>query len=66
MEIYYSSGLALMVGALLILLVILHKVRRVHLMLYALENQLASRSDNIFRQFEALLGLYIELTLRKS
>jgi len=51
---------------LLLLLYSLHKLRRAHLLLYDIRDQ--SRQDNIslFRQLEALQGLYAELGLKAS
>lgn len=58
----------LIVNALILLLLVysLHKLRQAHLLLYAIRDQ--SRTDNasLFRQLEALQGLYAELDLKIS
>lgn len=43
------------------LAVIYHKIRRIHLMLYAMEDRTAERIDNLYSQLEALLALYHDL-----
>ena len=53
--------LMIAVVALGFLAVIYHKVRRIHLMLYAIEDRTAERIDNLYSEFEALLGLYHDL-----
>lgn len=51
---------------LLLMLYTLHKLRKAHLLLFAMRDQ--SRQDNasLFRQLEALQGLYAELDLKVS
>lgn len=44
----------------------LYKVRAAHLMLYEVGGQVRSGTDDLFRQLEALQGLYVELGLTKS
>ena len=44
----------------------LYKVRAAHLLLYDVSGQLRRGSDDLFRQLEALQGLYVELGLTKS
>lgn len=44
----------------------LYKVRAAHLMLYEVSGQMRRGSDDLFRQLEALQGLYVELGLTKS
>ena len=51
---------------LLLLAYVLHKLRRAHLMLYALRDQSRQDSAGLFRQLEALQGLYAELDLKNS
>jgi predicted O-methyltransferase YrrM len=57
---------ALLMLLLLIGAVALHKVRRVHLMLFAMRDQAQRDSDNLYHQLALLLGLYRELDLDKS
>lgn len=58
---------AVVLGVLLFLcLYILHKVRAVHLMLYRSSGQIATETAAMYRQTEALQGLYIDLGLTKS
>lgn len=51
----------ILVGILILILLTFHKVRRIHLMLYAVKEETSARIDNHFAQFEALLALYYEL-----
>lgn len=44
----------------------LHKVRRVHLLLHESRDQSRQDAGSLFRQMEALQGLYLDLGLRKS
>lgn len=44
----------------------LYKVRNMHVMLYGIKEQFAPVADNLFRQMEALHGLYRDLELQKS
>jgi predicted O-methyltransferase YrrM len=44
----------------------LHKVRRVHLLLHDVRDQTRHDTAGLFRQMEALHGLYVELGLKKS
>ena len=44
----------------------LHKVRRVHLMIYGFSDKIGTSSDNVFRQLEALHALYAELDLKRA
>lgn len=44
----------------------LHKLRRVHVLLYDLRDQTRNDQTGLFRQLEALQGLYIELDLKHS
>ncbi|WP_295991383.1 class I SAM-dependent methyltransferase [Rugamonas sp.] len=43
-----------------------HKVRRVHLMMYDLGNNIVQENAGLYRQIEALRGLELELDLKKS
>ena len=61
----------MLTNALLLLLLLigafaLHKVRRVHLMLFAMRDQARNDSDNLYQQLAQLLGLYRELDFDKS
>lgn len=58
----------LVVSALILLLLVylLHKVRHAHLLLYQMGDQSRRGQDSLFRQLEALHGLYAELDLRGS
>ncbi len=57
----------LLTGAVLALVCYtLYKVRAAHLMLYEVGGQVRSAADDLFRQLEALQGLYVELDLTKS
>jgi len=51
---------------LLMLLYIFYKLRAAHLLLYDLRDQSRSDHTSLFRQLEALQGLYAELGLRNS
>lgn len=59
------AGVATMLG-LPLLLYVLHKVRHIHLLLYQLKDQSHHDAAVLFRQMEALQGLYVELGLRVS
>lgn len=52
--------------ALACLMLVLHKVRRVHGMLYTLGSDQRQQQSNLFRQLEALQGLYAELQFQHS
>lgn len=54
---------ALLVGNLLLLAFVLHKVRRVHLMQFESQRVEETRLDNLYAQFEALLALQRDLDL---
>jgi hypothetical protein len=59
----------LYIGAALLLsvsLYILHKLRLVHLLLHDVRDRSAGDGAALFRQLEALQGLYVELNLKKS
>lgn len=56
----------LLVAVLAAALYTLHKVRRVHIMLYQMQNRSRQNLDDLFHQIEALHGLYIDLELKKS
>jgi predicted O-methyltransferase YrrM len=58
--------LLFLVAVLVATLYTLHKVRRVHLMLYELQNRSRQDLDDLFHQIEALQGLYVDLKLDKS
>ena len=49
-----------------VLLYVLHKVRRVHLMMYGLSDKIGTSSDTVYRQLEALHALYAELDLKRA
>lgn len=57
-----------MIAALLLLvgLAVLHKLRRVHLLLHELGERSGHDTAALFRQVEALQGLYVDLDLRHS
>lgn len=50
----------------LLLLYLLHKLRRVHLLLHDVRDHVRGGDDRLFRQLEALLGLHAELQLEHS
>lgn len=52
--------------AVLLILYTLHKVRRVHLMMYGLSDKIAAGSDALYRQLEALHALSAELDLTRA
>ncbi|PWF47648.1 class I SAM-dependent methyltransferase [Massilia glaciei] len=56
----------LIVSLLVICMRILHKLRNVHLLLYSSRGQAQTDTAAVFRQFEALIGLYHDLGLSKS
>lgn len=58
--------LLFLVAILVATLYALHKVRRVHLMLYELQHRSRHDLDDLFHQLEALQGLYLDLGLSKS
>jgi predicted O-methyltransferase YrrM len=68
----YAIGLAFLalfsavMAILLLALVLLHKLRNVHLLLYRMLHRAAGEHDGQFRQLEALHGLYVELNLKRS
>ena len=47
-------------------LYVLHKLRSVHLLVHALKDQARADSTTLFRQLEALQGLYVDLGLTHS
>ena len=49
-----------------LLLYVLHKVRRVHLMTYRLSDEIKAQSDTVYRQLEALHALYAELDVKRA
>lgn len=51
---------------LLLIVYLLHKIRRVHLMLFQMRSQNDRSIDNIFRQAESLLALYKDLGFSQS
>ncbi|HEX8406046.1 MAG TPA: class I SAM-dependent methyltransferase [Duganella sp.] len=59
----YSAGTLTL---LLLALYILHKLRLVHILLYDVKDQTHQDTTGLFRQMEALQGLYVELDLRRS
>jgi predicted O-methyltransferase YrrM len=60
--VYFAATLLVFVLS----LYILHKVRLVHLLLHDVRDQTSHDSVGLFRQMEALQGLYVELDLKKS
>ena len=54
------------ISILLIVLVVLWKVRKIHLHLYSLEGFIDKNKDTLFAQVEALIGLYYDLKFSKS
>ena len=53
-------------GVLIPQLFLIHKVRRVNKILYQIDKESTKRTDNIFRQLEALEGIYVDLQLKRS
>lgn len=47
-------------------ILILIKVRKIHLWSYTVESNIIDKSENVLSQIEALLGLYADLALEKS
>ncbi len=60
------TSLLLICASLLLCAYTLHKVRLVHLLLYELRDLSRQQPANLYRQLEALQGLYRELGLEKS
>ncbi len=58
--------LAVTLAMLAVALYTLHKVRRIHLMLYAAQSQAERLSDTSFQQLQALLALHLDLGLTRS
>jgi predicted O-methyltransferase YrrM len=56
-----ATSLGLLLG-----LYVLHKVRKVHLLLFQMKDQSHHDTTMLFRQMEALQGLYVELGLQSS
>lgn len=55
------------IGVLLLLCAyILHKVRNMHLLVHALRDDARQQNSSLFRQLEALQGLYVSLGLRRA
>jgi predicted O-methyltransferase YrrM len=61
-----TAIMAVLFAAVLVLLLIAHKVRRVHLMLFEMRASCTSEVRGTFTQSEALLGLYLELGFEKG
>jgi hypothetical protein len=59
-------ALMLAAGILVVSLYALHKIRNMHLMMYAMKDQVQAESASLFRQLEALHGLYIDLGFKRS
>lgn len=63
----YNVSLQLAVGAgVLLCAYLLHKVRRMHLLLFDIKDQTRQDTAGLFRQMAALQALYVELKLEKS
>jgi len=60
------TSLLLTVAIAVLSVLMLHKVRAMHLMLYAQQDSPRREAERLFRQTEALQGLYAELGLAKS
>ena len=60
------ASLLLIISTAAICLLMLHKVRSMHLMLYAQQDGPRREAELLFQQTEALQGLYAELGLEKS
>ncbi|SFU46387.1 class I SAM-dependent methyltransferase [Nitrosospira multiformis] len=58
--------LLLLIAVLAVGLYALHKIRRVHIMLYEIPARSSQDMNDLFLQIEALHGLYIDLGLQKS
>lgn len=57
----------LLLGAIVALLAFaIHKLRRVHIKLFALDDSVTRRLEQTFRQVEALYGLYVDLRIDSS
>lgn len=56
----------ILVLVLVLLLYLLHKLRRVHLLLHDMRDGVRQGQEAQFRQLEALQGLYVELDLERS
>lgn len=56
----------LIVGVIFFLLIIMRKVRKIHLWSYTVESNIINKTENVLSQIEALLGLYADLELDKS
>jgi predicted O-methyltransferase YrrM len=54
------------IGVLLLCVYILHKVRSMHLLVHALKDDSRQEHASLFRQLEALQGLYISLGLQRA
>lgn len=61
-----TIALALLLAACLLGAYLLHKVRRIHLLLHAVHDDARRDGAALFRQVEALHGLYAELGLKNS
>lgn len=59
-------GAAAIAGLILLCGYILHKVRHMHILVYTLRDDMRHGHDTLFRQLEALHGLYISLGLRRA
>ena len=59
-------NLALIIIVLFFVLVLLIKIKKIHLWTYEFKNELEKKTENVISQIEALLGLYADLELKKS
>lgn len=60
------AAIILVLVNVLLVIFVLHKVRRVHLMMYGLSDKIGTSSDTVYRQLEALHALYAELDLKRA
>ncbi|MDC8756858.1 class I SAM-dependent methyltransferase [Janthinobacterium fluminis] len=60
------TTVALIFALALLCLYTLHKVRLIHLLAHELKDQAQQSPANLFRQLEALQGLYVDLRLERS
>lgn len=57
---------SLIIIVLFLVLVVLRKVKKIHLWTYEIKNELEEKTENVISQIESLLGLYADLELKKS
>lgn len=57
---------ALIIIVLFFVIVMLIKVKKIHLWSYGIQDELEKKTENVISQIESLLGLYADLELKKS